>query len=86
MAYNDISISFTDFIEFGVALGVEAGQLEEQWGAVFGRFNKAVKKLVLDTLRQSQYPLEKLAYAVSQTSSRSMRETIDAIQNGKLTE
>ena len=61
---------------------MEARELEGQWAAVMGRYDRGVKKLVVDTLRESQYPLEKLAYAVSQMSPTTMRETVDAIENG----
>ena len=72
----------SEYVEFGGGLGVEAGELEGQWAAVMGRYDRGVKKLVVDTLRESQYPLEKLAYAVSQMNPTTMRETVDAIENG----
>ena len=71
-----------EFVQFGGGLGVEARELEGQWAAVMGRYDRGVKKLVVDTLRESQYALEKLAYAVSQMSPTTMRETVDAIVNG----
>ena len=61
---------------------MEARELEGQWAAAMGRYDRGVKKLVVDTLRESQYPLEKLAHAVSQMSLTTMRETVDAIVNG----
>ena len=73
----------SEFVQFGGGLGVEARELEGQWAAVMGRYDRGVKKLVVDTLRESQYPLEKLAHAVSQMSPTTMRETADAIVNGK---
>ena len=72
----------SEFVQFGGALGVEARELEGQWATVMGRYDRGVKKLVVDTLRESQYPLEKLAHAVSQMSPTTMRETVDAIVNG----
>ena len=61
---------------------MEARELEGQWATVMGRYDRGVKKLVVDTLRESQYPLEKLAHAVSQMSPTTMRETADTIENG----
>ena len=78
----DEFIFVSEFVRFGGGLGVEARELEGHWAAVMGRYDRGVKKLVVDTLRESQYPLEKLAYAVSQMSPTTMRETADAIENG----
>ena len=61
---------------------MEARELEGHWATVMGRYDRGVKKLVVDTLRESQYPLKKLAHAVSQMSPTIMRETVDAIENG----
>ena len=67
---------------FGESLGVEAGKLEELWGEVMGRFYRGVKRLVLQTLQESQYPLERLGYAVSQMDPTHMEETVKTIEKG----
>ena len=61
---------------------MEAGKVEELWGEVMGRFYGGVKRLVLQTLQESQYPLERLAYAVSQMDHTHMEETVKTIEKG----
>ena len=81
--YYTFHFFYSALVELGGSLGMEAGEVEELWSEVMGRYERGVEKLVVDTLRESQYPLEKLACAVSQMSCGYVRETVDAIVRGE---
>ena len=61
----------------------EAGELEKVWDGVLGRYDRAVRSLVVDALCESQDPVEKLLYAVRQmkTPESGMR-ALEAVQKG----
>ena len=53
------------------------------WQGVLGRYYRAVKNLVVDALHESQYPVEKLAYAVkTMKTPESAKRAAETIQRG----
>ena len=71
------------FIQFGEGLGREAGELEKVWDGVLGRYDRAVRGLVVDALCESQDPVEKLLYAVRQMKTpESAKRAVEAVQKG----
>ena len=76
---------FSDhFIQFGEGLGVKSGELKKMWqDRAVGRYLRAVESLVMNTLQESQDPVEKLAHAVSQMKTpESARTAVLAIRKG----
>ena len=56
------------------------------WQGVLGRYYRAVMKLVVDILQESQHPAEKLAYAVKTMKiPESAKRAAETIQKGELT-
>ena len=79
------NVCFSDhFIQFGEGLGVESGELQKVWqDRAVGRYLRAVESLVMNTLQESQDPVEKLARAVSQMKTpESARTAVLAVQKG----
>ena len=76
---------FSDhFIQFGEGLGMESGELQKVWqDRAVGRYLRAVENLVMNTLQESQDPVEKLVHAVSQMKTpESTRTVVLAVQKG----
>ena len=72
------------FIQFGEGLGRESHELQKVWSEVLGRYYRAVQRLVVDSLLESQNPVEKLAYAVRQMKTpESAKKAAQTVQNGK---
>ena len=60
-----------------------AGELEKLWDTVLGRYHRAVQTLVVETLNESSYAVEKLAHAISSMRTpESARTTALAVQKG----
>ena len=78
-------VYFSDhFIQFGKSLGVESGELEKVWRErALGRYLRAIQSLVMNTLKESQNPVEKLRHALSQMKTpESARRALQAVQKG----
>ena len=61
----------------------EAGELEKVWDGVLGRYDRAVRGLMVDALCESQDPVEKLLYAVRQMKTpESAKRALEALQKG----
>ena len=75
----------TDYlIQFGEGLGREAQEMEKVWDGVLGRYYRAVQRLVVDALLESQNPVEKLVYAVKQMRTpESAQRVAQTVQKGK---
>ena len=72
-------------IQLGEGLGREVQEVEKMWQEVLGRYYRAVKNLVVDALQESQYPVEKLAYAVkTMKTPESANRAAETIQKGEL--
>ena len=70
-------------IQFGEGLGMEAGELEKLWDTVLGRYHRAVQTLVVETLNESPYAVEKLAHAISSMRTpESARTAALTVQKG----
>ena len=62
---------------------MEAGELEKLWDTVLGRYHRAVQTLVVETLNESSYAVEKLAFAISSMRTpESARTAALAVQKG----
>ena len=85
MCLRTIAVFLTDyFVQFGEGVGREVGELGKLWEGVLGRYDKAVERLVTDTLCESENPVEKLANAVIHMKTpESANRALQAVQKGK---
>ena len=68
-----------------MCLGKEEAELGKVWNAVLGRYDTAMLNLVIDMLRESQNPEEKLSNALSEMRTpESAAQASKAIHKGKL--
>ena len=63
---------------------MESGELQKVWqDRALGRYQRAVECLVMNTLQESQDPVEKLTHAVSQMKTpESARTAVLTVQKG----
>ena len=68
-----------------MCLGKEEAELGKVWNEVLGRYDTAMLNLVIDMLRESQNPEEKLSNALSEMRTpESASQASKAIHKGKL--
>ena len=72
------------FVRFGKGLGKEEAALGRVWIEVFGRYDAAVLRLVVDVLGESETPERKLSSALSEMRTiESASRASEAIQKGE---
>ena len=73
------------FVGFGKCLCKDEAELNKVWNEVLGRYDTAMLNLVIDMLRESQNPEEKLSNALSEMRTpESASQASKAIHKGKL--
>jgi hypothetical protein len=68
------------FLQFGTCLGKEGGVLQEIWQKAMGRYDRAMKNLVVDVLNETENPVENLVQSLEKMTSDSSQKAAETIQ------
>ena len=80
-----IPFLYTDhFIQFGECIGKEGVVLQEIWQKAMGRYDRAVKYLMVDILHETEHPVEDVVQALEKITTESSQQAVQAIQKGDL--
>ena len=72
------------FLQFGTCLGKEGGVLQEIWQKAMGRYDRAMKNLVVDVLNETENPVENLVQSLEKMTSDSSQKAAETIQKGDI--
>ena len=73
-----------NFFEFGECLGKEEVVLQEIWQEAMGRYDRAMRHLVVDVLHETENPVENLVQSLEKMTTDGSQQTAQTIQKGNI--
>ena len=70
------------FFEFGECLGKEEVILQEIWQEAMGRYDRAMRYLMVDVLHETENPVENLVQSLEKMTTEGSQQTAQTIQKG----
>ena len=71
-----------NFFEFGEGLGKEEVVLHKIWQEAMGRYDRAMRQLVVDVLHETENPVENLVQSLEKMTTDGSQHAAQTIQKG----
>ena len=78
------SLCTDNFFEFGECLGKEEVVLQKIWHEAMGRYDRAMRHLVVDVLYETENPVENLVQSLEKMTTNGSQQAAQTIQKGNV--